>query len=201
MNNLNRNTHTIHISSIGNRTVRFSSKDKISLLTYTHKDKLSLLKSNKHSHLKLTSIPTIQMISPALKEKIRININRHNSQRNNVITLHKEEVSFNYYQRIIHEKDKEIEELKNEIKYYKGKMNKSYMNVNEDKKIKIKIFNDYYNGSNDNICDYYLSTNSLRRINTVHNTKRNLQYELKGLYKRCKRVLNCCEEMFLSNRK
>ena len=189
MNNRNKNINTINISSRHICSLRLYSKDNKSFNTLTQNDKFTLFHPRKSSHVKLISTPTMKIMFSDIKEKMRLNnINKHNYQRSYI--LHNslnEDFSITYYQNIIKEKNKVIEELKKEITNIKGRMNISYIgNVNKsNKRLRLRIFQDGHNGS-------------IETVNNSLNNKINIKNDLSNLKKRCQYVLKIYEKGFNS---
>ena len=138
------------------------------------------------------SNPNMKIIPPDFKEKIRFNnINKHNYQINhNLPNSINEDISITYYQQIIKEKNKEIEELKKEITTIKGRMNSFYIGSpntsnKSNKRIRLRIFQNNQNGS-------------IEIVNDSNTNKINIQNELSNLKKKCQDILKIYENGFTS---
>ena len=189
MNNRNKNIKTIDVSSRQICSLRLYSKDNKIFNTLTQNEKFTLFHPRKTSHIKLISNPTMKIIPSDIKEKIRLNnINKHNYQRSYILPNSiNEDVSIAYYQQIIKEKNKEIEELKKEITNIKGRMNVSYIGKlnKSNKRLRLRLFQDNQN-------------RSIEMVNHNNNTKINIQNDLSNLKKRCQDILKMYENGFTS---
>ena len=190
MNNRHKNNNTIDVSSRQICSLRLYSKDNKSLNTLTQNEKFSLFHPRKSSHIKLISNPNLKKMPSDIKEKIRINnSNKHNYQRSyNLPNSINEDVSIAYYQQIIKEKNKEIEELKKEITNMKIKMNISYIGSpntsnKSNKRIRLRIFQGNQNGS-------------IEMVNNSNTSKINIKNDLNNLKKRCQDILKIYQNGF-----